>query len=78
MEPVGIISFFVFVAILYFLFIADQRTLRIYACYLPTWLCFIGAFYLLVTGVAVGWGWLLFIGLLCFPSGDRLERTIDE
>ncbi len=78
MEIFGIICFFVALLIFYFLSIADQRTLRIYACYFPTWLCFIGAFYLLVTGVAVGWGWLLFIGLLCFPSRDRLERAIDE
>lgn len=35
---------------------------------LPACICFIGAIYILSIGVTSGWGWLLFIGVLCCGS----------
>lgn len=79
MEPtLSIIAFFVFLLFIGFIFIAEQRTLRISFCYLPSVLCITGAIITIALGIAYGWGWLLFIGLLVFPSRERLEKAAGE
>ncbi len=79
MEPTfGLVAFLAFLLLVGFLFIAEQRTLRISFCYLPAVICITGAVITIALGVTSGWGWLLFIGLLVFPSRDRLGRAGEE
>lgn len=53
-----------------------KQFLTIALLLLPCCICFGGAVYLLAIGSTQGWGWLLFIGLLC--SGVRYASTRDE
>lgn len=45
---------------------------------LPVCICFLGAIYLLATGVTVGWGWLIFAGLLCTGGSYSFKTKDDE
>jgi hypothetical protein len=45
---------------------------------LPACICFGGAVYLMATGVVYGWGWLLFIGVLCSSISYNNKFKGDE
>jgi NADH:ubiquinone oxidoreductase subunit 2 (subunit N) len=53
-----------------------KQLLTIALLLIPCCICFAGAVYLLAIGSTQGWGWLLFIGLLC--SGVSYNTKVDK